>query len=108
MASSFLDCTRPVDRYEEIVPRINQIVETAYALESRVGYFAALYRHVAARFKLCADQHIYAQPDLIERFHVTFFNRYLDALRRYETGETLTHPWQVAFDATRSAAPTVS
>jgi uncharacterized protein with NAD-binding domain and iron-sulfur cluster len=107
MAASFLDCTQPVTRYQDILPRVDGIVETAHQLESRIGYFAALYHHIIRKFKLCADQQIFAEPELIERLHVNFFNRYLAALRQYALGEKPSRPWQVAFDATGSAAPTV-
>jgi uncharacterized protein with NAD-binding domain and iron-sulfur cluster len=107
MTSPFLDCTAPVTSFREIVARLDQIIEVAYQQHSRIGYFPALYRHVAAAFVRAAEQQLFTYPRLIEQLDVSFFNRYLEALRRYHTSTGPSLPWQSAFDATKSAELTV-
>ena len=67
MTTPFLDCTQPVTSFEEVIARLDRIVETAHRQRSRIGYFAALYHHVAVKFKACVEQRLYQQPELIER-----------------------------------------
>jgi uncharacterized protein with NAD-binding domain and iron-sulfur cluster len=107
MTTPFLDCTQPVTSFEEVIARLDRIVETAHHQRSRIGYFAALYHHVAVKFKACVEQQLYQQPELIERLDLIFFNRYLDALRHYCLGATPTEPWLVAFEAAQGAEPIV-
>lgn len=107
MPTSLLECTDPISSYQEALARLDQIVEACYHLESRVGYFAALYRHIVRKFQICYDQGIYATPTLIASLHITFVNRYLAALHQHALGTPASQPWQVAFDAAASPRPTV-
>ncbi len=107
MADSLLEYTQPVTHYEQILGRLDQIIEAAYRERSRIGYFAALYHHVAVAFGAAIRAGIFEHNDLIQKLDVIFFNRYLEALGHYLRGHKPTPPWEVAFAATASAQPTV-
>lgn len=95
----------PASTFEEVVARLDDIIADARTQGSRLGYFAALYRHVAVKFKECVEQRVYEHPEIIERLDVIFFNRYLEALDRYRRGQATTRSWSVAFQAARSSWP---
>lgn len=107
MATALLDYTEPVASYDQVLDRLDRIVEVLYEQNSRLGYFAALYRHVAIGFTTAIREQIFEQLDMIKRLDVIFFNRYLAALRQHELGKPPTAPWQVAFAAAASEQPTV-
>lgn len=85
---------------DAVIERLTQIVEDTKAKESRLGYFAALYRQVTITVKQRIDEGGYFDDNArMERLDVIFANRYLTAFDRLQNGEQPTRCWGYAFRA---------
>jgi hypothetical protein len=101
------DFKYPVTSVDEVVTQIDRIVAQSRAQRSRIGFFAALYHHVAHAFRANVRKGAFKRPDLIDALDIAFVNRYLQALQLLQTGATPTRPWRVTFDAARFVHPLV-
>lgn len=89
----------PPGTIDDVVAALDRIITWSLATESRLGYFAALYRKVTLKVKEGIEDGFFEDGPRMERLDVVFATRYLEALRSFETGEKPTDSWQVAFDA---------
>jgi hypothetical protein len=89
----------PAATIDEVIARLDGIIEKSIAARDRRGYFAALYNRVtlAVRDGIAAGE--FEDGPRMERLDVVFANRYLDAYDAYERGERTSVAWQRAFDA---------
>lgn len=85
---------------DEVVERLENTITACHAQGSRLGYFAALYNRVTRRVREGIRAGEFADGARMERLDVTFANRYLEALDRYQAGELPSRAWLVAFEAT--------
>ena len=69
-----------------VIDRLHEIIANARQDQSRVGYFAALYLHVAIKLQECVEDGLFANPRFIQDLNVAFFNRYFDALDQNQRG----------------------
>lgn len=92
---------------DEVVERLDGIIDWARRERSRVGYFAALYRGVTVRVREGITAGRFEDGALMERLDVAFANRYLEAVAQYRRGEPTTQVWKVAFEAANSWRPIV-
>lgn len=86
---------------EEAIAIMDEIIRNCKLRESRLGYFAALYRTVTVVVKERCDAGGYFEDDdRMRELDTIFANRYFDALFKQlrHTG-TPTASWAVAFDA---------
>jgi hypothetical protein len=91
----------------EVLARLDEIIESAQRRESRLGYFAALYRRVTAAVARGIELGSFDDDARMEAFDVRFAQRYLDAYAAYARNAPLTDSWRVCFDATPDRAPIV-
>lgn len=91
----------------EVIARLSRIVDESEGSGSRVGYFAALYRRMTVAVFRAVENGAFENRTRMERLDVTFALRYFDALERFHAGGGPTHPWRIAFRASRSWFPTV-
>jgi hypothetical protein len=106
MKSGYLKATEPAKTVEDVIRHVDEVIEVSRSRRSRIGYFAALYRHVAVKFKASAEEGVFRHPELIDKLDVVFLNRYLEALRQFQEGQKPSRSWQVAFNATGDPKPT--
>src|SRR5579872_1576820 len=92
---------------DDVIAALDSIVEQAWQNESRIGYFAALYRRVtrAVRDGIAAGK--YQNGVLMETLDVTFASRYLDALSTFQSGGSPTRSWRVAFEGCERSEPLI-
>jgi hypothetical protein len=90
--------TRPID---EVILRMEQLIEKCMRTNSRLGYFASLYHKVTVRVKEGIDNNEFEDNERMEMFDVLFASRYLDAMDAMETGAAITGSWQVAIDSSK-------
>lgn len=93
----------PVRSLRDVAADLRLIVDECRNDADRVGYFAALYVHVALAFAEKVESGGFQHPAAMERLDVVFFDRYLAALQSFRAGGKVTAPWLVAFDATRKS-----
>lgn len=92
---------------DEVIDRLDGIIERARDTKSRSGYFPALYRKVTVQVKQGIEQGSFEDGPRMERLDVLFANRYLDAYDAYHRGESTTRSWALALDTTREWWPIV-
>lgn len=90
-----------------VLARLDEIIARSLERESRLGYFAALYRKVTAAVKARLADDFFDDAARMERLDVVFANRYLRALHEYESGRDPGAAWRVAFDTARRWWPIV-
>lgn len=84
---------------EEVIARLEGIIEECIATRSRLGYFAALYNRVTLAVREGIRQGAFDDGPRMERLDVTFANRYLTAYGQYRSGELPSRAWLKAFEA---------
>ena len=91
----------------EIVDRLTDITSWARRTDSRLGFFAALYRTVTIEVQRGIAAGRFEDPERMERLDVVFARRYLDAFESYQAGRPVPRSWRVAFDAATRWRPVV-
>ena len=92
---------------DEVIYKLDSIIDWARTNHSRLGYFAALYRKVTVRVKEGIASGFFDDGERMERLDVVFANRYLEAFERFQRNKVLTRSWKVAFDASKAWWPIV-
>src|SRR4051812_13174243 len=88
---------------DDVIARLDLIVINAIAEPSRLGLFAAMYRHVTMRVQHAIAAGFFEDGPRMDRLDTVFATRYLDALATWQAGGAPTKCWQVAFDAAQRA-----
>lgn len=91
----------PATTIDEVIHRLNGIIETAGRNSDRVGYFASLYQKVTVRVKEGILKNEFEDGPRMERLDVFFANRYLEAVHQWQNKTMPSGPWAVAFEGTR-------
>ncbi len=97
----------PASTIDDVINQLAAIVEWSKENDSRMGYFAALYRKVTIQVKKGIVEGHFDDGPRMERLDVIFANRYIHACYQYQTGLTPTQSWVRAFDATERWWPIV-
>ena len=84
---------------DDVIARLEGIIEECIATHSRLGYFAALYNRVTLAVREGIRKGEFDDGPRMERLDVTFANRYLTAYGQYRAGELPSHSWLKAFEA---------
>ncbi len=87
----------------DIIKALDAIVQQAYQDESRLGYFAALYRRVTCAVRDGIAASSFQNGPLMEQLDVVFASRYLDALATFQGGGSASRSWMMAFDGCADA-----
>jgi len=83
----------------EVIDKLNLIVEDCKKRQDPLGYFAVLYRKVTIRVKQGIQRNEFEDNQRMENLDVVFANRYFDAYELYQNKQICTQAWQTAFDA---------
>lgn len=101
----------PAQTIEGVIHALDEIITSAEQDQSRLGYFAALYKAVTKNVKIEVDKgpgkSVFQDVKRMERLDVIFANRYLDALQQYQAGNMPSRSWEVAFKGTTYFSPIV-
>jgi hypothetical protein len=92
---------------DDVVARLDDVIAESRRAQSRLGYFAALYRGVTVRVKEGIASGRFEDGARMERLDVIFANRYLDALASYRRGGPTSRCWQRSFRAADNWFPLV-
>ncbi len=82
---------------DEVIQRLDEIIQWAKANNSRLGYFPALYRKVTVSVKQGIADGFFEDGKRMERLDVLFAGRYFEALDAYRAGLPVKKSWEVAF-----------
>lgn len=89
----------PASSIDEVIARLDVIVERAIIERDRLGFFAVLYRTVTVAVKQGIAAGRFEDGTRMRRLDVVFANRYLEAFDANRNGGTPTASWRVAFAA---------
>ena len=92
---------------DEVIAQLDDIIASSIQEQSRLGYFAALYRKVTAKVKEGIAQGRFEDGPRMERLDVTFANRYLEAMDQFRRGQRTTRCWLVSFKAAAAWRPII-
>jgi hypothetical protein len=94
-------------RIAEVIDQLTDITTWARRTDSRLGFFAALYRTVTIEVQRGIREGRFENPERMERLDVMFARRYLDAFDSYRAGRPIPRSWRAAFDASTRWRPIV-
>ena len=93
---------------DQVIERLNGILDEALRRGGRIGYFTALYERVTTNVRRALVAENGFQDNVrMERLDVIFANRYLQAWSRYTQGQSPTQSWRLAFDLLNDPSPLV-
>lgn len=95
------------DTIDEVIHDLDDVIARSIRERNRLGYFAALYRKVTAKVKEGIGEGRFDDGPRMERFDVTFANRYLTALSQFEQGERPSPCWLASFKAAAAWRPII-
>ena len=89
---------------EQVIHKMDAIVEQCTRKNLRAGYFAVLYRLVTIRIKEEIDADNFDDNERMEKLDTIFAQRFFDAFDAYynDSGEPITQSWYRAFEAAES------
>ncbi len=88
----------PARNIDQVLERLDYIIETSLNDQDPHGAFAALYRRVTAAVKDGIAVGQFDDGPRMERLDVVFANRYLDAWEARKTGKPVTEAWASVFE----------
>lgn len=82
---------------DDVLQQLDQIIFTCRKENSRLGFFATLYRNVTIKVKEGIAAGAFEDGPRMERLDVAFAGRYLTALQSFRQNEPFSNCWRVAF-----------
>lgn len=92
---------------DDVLVRLDAIIETTRQRGTADGYFAALYRRVTAEVKAGIARGDFEDGPRMARFDIIFARRYIAAWEQQERGDKPSASWAAAFGASREYWPVV-
>lgn len=92
---------------DEVIKQLDDVIARSIREQSRLGYFAALYRKVTVKVKEGIAEGRFDNCPRMELLDVTFANRYLTALGQFERGERPSLCWLASFKAAAAWRPII-
>jgi hypothetical protein len=87
---------------DQVLSALAEIVASARAANSAMGYFPALYHQVTLAIKQGVAQGFFDDGPRMERLDTVFADRFLAARQTFLAGGQPSRCWRVAFEATKS------
>lgn len=97
----------PPQTIDEVLTELDQVILRARNDHSRLGFFATLYRNVTIKVKQGIAAGVFEDGARMEKFDVTFANRYLSALQSFRSGQNTNQCYRVAFQTADKWAPII-
>ncbi len=94
----------PATTIDGVIERLEDIIDDCIRTNSRLGYFAALYKRMTLAVKAGIARGAFEDNARIEALDVTFANRYLVTREQYLAGELHGVCWLQAYGAALSPA----
>ena len=88
----------------DVLIRMDEIVSECKFKNSRIGYFAVLYRQVTRRIQAGILNQEFEDNPRMEKLDVFFAKRFIDAYELWKAEEKTTGSWKTAFDASQSSS----
>jgi Family of unknown function (DUF5995) len=86
--------------FDDVIAELDRIIDWSGQKGNRMGYFAALYKHITILVKWAAEAGYFENPEQLEKLDVQFAQRYFDALQHYlDQRLPDSSPWHAVFKA---------
>jgi hypothetical protein len=86
--------------FDDVIAELNRIIDWSRQGGNRMGYFAALYKHITILVKQATEDGYFENAEQLEKLDVLFAQRYFDALHGYVNRDlTASSPWYPVFKA---------
>ena len=93
---------------DQVIARLNGILDDALRQGARIGYFAALYERVTTNVRRAlVAGNVFQDNPRMERLDVVFANRFLAAWDAHTSGGTPSQSWRAAFALLPDPGPLV-
>jgi hypothetical protein len=93
---------------EQVIDRLNGILDDSLRQGTRIGYFAALYERVTTNVRRAlVAGNVFQDNPRMERLDVVFANRFLAAWDAHVSGGQPSQSWRVAFSMLGDPGPLV-
>lgn len=86
---------------DEVLIRMDEIVNECKGKESRIGYFAILYRQVTRRIREGVLAFEFEDNVRMEKLDVLFAGRFIEAYDTWRNDQKPTESWFLAFEASK-------
>lgn len=96
-----------VTTIDEVLSKLESIIDESIKTNNRAGYFAALYHKVTSSVKQGIQNNQFEDGKRMEAFDVFFANRYLLAYKQWQNKKPTTGSWRVAFATAEKSLPIV-
>ncbi|MEK7730177.1 MAG: DUF5995 family protein [candidate division KSB1 bacterium] len=97
----------PAQTLDEVLAALDAIIADALAQQSRLGFFAVLYREVTAQVKAGIAANRFEDGARMERLDVLFANRYFAAYENFQKSLPASACWETAFRAAETWRPLI-
>lgn len=84
---------------DDVIFKLDKIIEWSLDNNSRVGYFATLYRRMTIAVKQGIANNSFQDGKRMEQLDVMFAGRYFEAWNAYSNGQPCSKAWTLAFDS---------
>ena len=91
----------PANMIDEVLDRLDIIINDAKTAPSRLGFFPAVYRQVTFRIKRGIETDFFDDSARMDTYTTQFANRYFTALEAYQNNQRLSRAWRTAFETTQ-------
>lgn len=89
---------KTIKTIDDVLERLDAIIDHCIATDNRVGAFAGLYRSVTAKVQTDILAGRFEDGPRMEKLDVIFALRFIDAWDDYSNNKTTTASWKLAFD----------
>jgi len=86
---------------DDVLVRMDQIVAECKSNQSRIGYFAILYRQVTRRIRDGILVREFEDNPRMEKLDILFAGRFINAYDSWVIGNKPTESWLIAFEASK-------
>jgi len=92
---------------DDVIQTLTDIIDECHQVNSRLGYFPAMYRKVTVRIKEGVENGRFEDPARMEQLDIVFAQRYIEAYRQHRQGRQPTRAWAYTFARAQDTQPTV-
>ena len=89
----------PANSIQEVIDKLDSIINLSRKQQSPMGYFAMLYRHMTVAVMQGIQNNEFEDAKRMEQLDTTFANRYLQAWDAYTHQQRCSNAWYTTFEA---------
>jgi hypothetical protein len=96
-----------LQKIDDVLDRLDGMIDRCERERLRAGYFAALYRHMTLQVKLGIAAGLFQDGARMEHLDILFASRYFDAFDAHMAGRRPTLAWTAAFEGNENKRLTI-